>query len=42
MSISDAEDLASTGFTPNGINLVPVELCRRLVALGAQVVLGHQ
>jgi hypothetical protein len=42
ISISDAEDLASTGFTPADINLVTVELCRRLVALGAQVVLGHQ
>jgi hypothetical protein len=42
ISISEAEDLASTGFTPNDINLVTVELCRRLVALGAQVVLGHQ
>lgn len=42
ISISEAEDLANTGFTPNDINLVTVELCRRLVALGAQVVLGHQ
>jgi hypothetical protein len=42
ISISEAEDLASTGFTPDDINLVTVELCRRLVALGAQVVLGHQ
>jgi SLOG cluster2 len=42
ISISEAEDLASTGFTPADISLVTVELCRRLVALGAQVVLGHQ
>jgi hypothetical protein len=42
ISISEAEDLASTGFTPADIDLVTVELCRRLVALGAQVVLGHQ
>jgi hypothetical protein len=42
ISISEAEDLASTGFTSADINLVTVELCRRLVALGAQVALGHQ
>jgi hypothetical protein len=42
ISISEAEDLASTGLTPDDINFVTVELCRRLVALGAQVVLGHQ
>jgi len=42
ISISEAEDLASTGFTSDDINFVTVELCRRLVALGAQVVLGHQ
>jgi SLOG cluster2 len=42
ISISEAEDLASTGFTSDDVNLVTVELCRRLVALGAQVVLGHQ
>jgi hypothetical protein len=42
ISISEAEDLASTGFTPDDVNLVTVELCRRLVVLGAQVVLGHQ
>lgn len=42
ISISEAEDLAGTGFTRDDINLVTVELCRRLVALGAQVVLGHQ
>jgi SLOG cluster2 len=42
ISISEAENLASTGFTPADISLVTVELCRRIVALGAQVVLGHQ
>ena len=42
ISISEAEDLATTGFTAADVSLVTVELCRRLVALGAQVVLGHQ
>ena len=42
ISISEGEDLASTGFTAADIDLVTVELCRRLVASGAQVVLGHQ
>jgi hypothetical protein len=42
ISISEAEDLASTGFIPDDINFVTVALCRRLVALGAHVVLGHQ
>ena len=42
VSISEAEDLASTGFAPNDINVITVELCRRLMKLGAQVVLSHQ
>jgi hypothetical protein len=42
VSISEAEDLAGAGFTRDDINLVTVELCRRLLALGAQVVLGYQ
>jgi hypothetical protein len=44
ISISEAERpvLEGLGLTPADINHVTVELCRRLVALGAQVVLGHQ
>lgn len=44
ISISEAEktDLEQLGLTPEDINHVTVELCRRLVALGAKVVLGHQ
>jgi hypothetical protein len=46
ISISEAENLSDFGFTGDDrhspINLVTVELCHRLVALGAQVVLGHQ
>ncbi len=42
ISISGGEDLARHGLTKQDINHVTVELCRRLVALGAQIVLGHQ
>ena len=42
ISISEADDLASTGVTRDDINLVTVELCRRIVASGGQVVLGYQ
>jgi hypothetical protein len=44
ISISDAELplLRARGLTPADVNDVTVELCRRLVSLGAQVVLGHQ
>src|SRR6201982_4299149 len=42
ISISEAEDLGTGAFRPSHIPFFTVELCRRLVALGAQVVLGHQ
>jgi hypothetical protein len=44
ISISEAEAplLSNLGLTAADINQVTVELCRRLVSLGAQVVLGHQ
>ena len=42
ISISEAEDLAAHGFTHTDVNLITVELCRRFVALGAGVNLGHQ
>jgi len=42
ISISEAEDLGKAGFMVSDINVVTVELCRRIVALGGQVVLGHQ
>jgi hypothetical protein len=42
ISISEAEDLGDRGFKPSDIPRVTVELCRQLVTLGAQVVLGHQ
>jgi SLOG cluster2 len=42
ISISEAEDLSEFGFLPSDINTVTVEICRRIVALGGQVVLGHQ
>lgn len=41
-SISESEDLADYGLDPGHINTVTVELCRRFIALGAKVVLGHQ
>ena len=42
VSISEAEDLASAGFIRDDINLITVELCRRLLALGAQIVVGYR
>jgi len=44
ISISEAEApiLRERGLAPTDVNHVTVELCRRLVSLGAQVVLGHQ
>lgn len=44
ISISVAEEaiLRSRGLKPDDINQITVELCHRLVSLGAQVVLGHQ
>ena len=42
VSISEAEDLASGGFIRDDVNLVTVELCRRLLALGAQIVVGYR
>jgi hypothetical protein len=44
LSISEAESpvLQSLGLTPADVNDVTVELCRRLVSLGARVALGHQ
>jgi hypothetical protein len=44
ISISEAElpVLQARGLTAADVNDVTVELCRRLVSLGAQVVLGHQ
>jgi hypothetical protein len=44
ISISEAEApiLRGRGLTPTDVNHVTVELCRRLISLGAQVVLGHQ
>ncbi|HEY3743767.1 MAG TPA: hypothetical protein VGL53_28175 [Bryobacteraceae bacterium] len=41
-SISESEDLADYGLDPSHINTVTLELCRRFIALGAKVVLGHQ
>lgn len=41
-SISISEDLDRYGLKPDDINTVTVDLCRRFVGLGAQVVLGHQ
>jgi hypothetical protein len=42
ISISESEDLTAYGFTSTDINLMTVELCRRLIALGAGMNLGHQ
>lgn len=42
ISISQGEDLARYALTEADINRVTVELCRRLIGLGAQVVLGHK
>lgn len=42
LSISESEGLPDRGPKRGDINTVTVELCRRFVALGAQVVLGHQ
>lgn len=44
LSISPADGpmLARLGLTADDVNQVTVELCRRLVSLGARVVLGHQ
>src|SRR5512132_1974830 len=43
ISISKGDDLtAKYGLTEEDISVVTVELCRRLVGLGAQVALGHQ
>jgi hypothetical protein len=44
ISISEAEspELSALGLTSADVNDVTVELCRRLVSLGARVVLGHQ
>jgi hypothetical protein len=42
ISISEAQDLAEQGLVPADVNSVTVELCGRLVALGAGVLLGHQ
>ena len=42
ISISESKDLISLGLTEADVNRVTVELCRRFVALGAQIVLGHQ
>lgn len=44
ISISEAESsgLCALGLTSADVNDVTVELCRRLVSLGARIVLGHQ
>jgi hypothetical protein len=42
ISISEAEDLDKRGFNPSDVIRVTVDLCRRMITLGAQVVLGHQ
>lgn len=42
ISISESEDLTMHGFTHGDVNLVTVALCRRVIALGAAVNLGHQ
>jgi len=42
ISISESENLAEHGLTHADVSLVTVELCRRLIALGAAVNLGHQ
>jgi hypothetical protein len=42
ISISESEDIALYGFEPVDITMVTVEISRRLISLGAQIVLGHQ
>jgi hypothetical protein len=42
ISISESEDLTALGLNKEDVNRVIVELCRRFVALGAQIILGHQ
>jgi hypothetical protein len=42
ISISEAEDIYEHGLGPQEVNAVTLELCRRFVALGASVVLGHK
>lgn len=42
VSGSDPSSLGSIGLTAADVNDIAVELCRRLVSLGAQIVLGHQ
>ena len=41
ISISESEDMGSLGLKPSDINVITVDLARRLVSLGASVVLGH-
>ncbi len=42
ISISESETLLQQGLTHDDVNLVTIELSRRLIALGAGVNLGHQ
>jgi len=42
ISISGGDDLARYALTPADVNRVTIELCRRLIGLGAQVMLGHK
>lgn len=41
ISISESEELATFGLTPDAINIVTVDLARRIMALGGSVLLGH-
>jgi hypothetical protein len=42
LSISEGEDLGTYALTSADVNRVTVEVCRRLIGLGAQMVLGHK
>jgi hypothetical protein len=42
ISISEFEQASDLGFVEGDINRITVELCRRFIALGGSIVLGHQ
>lgn len=42
ISISEGGDLRDRGFVAEDVNRIAVDVARRLIALGASVVLGHQ
>jgi hypothetical protein len=41
ISISESEELSSYGLTADAINVITVDLARRIMALGGSVLLGH-